>query len=173
MPAIHVDTGTYGAKRQSFHDASPRGLLEKVVRQHPNADQDELEEAHWELMVKQIKAGNLEFVKAMHAYWFAPNLRSLIRFSEQQRNLKRNQAKASAIATAKAASTKAKSVFESITRIVILDLVLPNGKKLRDCTGKDCAKAGGLYAKIAGRVKPNQIVGQVLTEDQIRKMWGA
>jgi hypothetical protein len=53
MSTVHFDTGTYGAKRQSFHDASPRGLLEKVVKKNPKADEESLEEAHWDLMVKQ------------------------------------------------------------------------------------------------------------------------
>lgn len=57
-------------------------------------------------------------------------------------------------------------------QMVLLDMVLPNGKPLRDCTGKDCAKAGGWLSKIAGAIKPTDKVGAALNEEQVRKFYG-
>ena len=54
----------------------------------------------------------------------------------------------------------------------LLDFVMPNGKPLRSSTGKECADAGGWFAKIAKAVKPNQKVGAVLDEAQVRKLFG-
>lgn len=45
-------------------------------------------------------------------------------------------------------------------------------KALRDNTGKDCAKAGGWFAALAKRVKPNEKVGSVLSEAQLQKLCG-
>jgi hypothetical protein len=166
MSTVHFDTGTYGAKRQSFHDASPRGLLEKVVKKNPKADEESLEEAHWDLMVKQPNF--LEFAKAIHAYWFAPNLRSLTRTTDQQRRAHREERQTEAAA----ASATAEEVFAQTKRLVLLDLIMPNGKPLRDQTSKDLIKGNGFTKKLADKLKPGQTVGQVFSEDQVRKMWG-
>jgi len=68
----------------------------------------------------------------------------------------------------KAQQQTAKSMANVIMEIILLDLKLPNGKLLRDATFKDCASAGGWYAKVAKRGRPSQIVGQTLTEQQLR-----
>ena len=54
--------------------------------------------------------------------------------------------------------------------IVLLNLVLPSGKMLKDSTGAECAGAGGWYTKIASRVAPDEVVGNVLSEEQLRKI---
>lgn len=61
-------------------------------------------------------------------------------------------------------------LVERAKNIVLLDLILPGGKKLRDATFADCAKAGSWYAKIAKRGRPNQIVGVVLSESDLQKI---
>ena len=65
--------------------------------------------------------------------------------------------------------------IEAKAQIILLDLVLPNGKALRDCTGRDCkqmsGKMGGWLQKIAERVKPTQFVGDVLKEADVRKLY--
>lgn len=53
-------------------------------------------------------------------------------------------------------------------RILLMEWVLPNGKRLADCTFGELAKLGGWLAKVAKKGKPNQIVGKVLTERQLR-----
>ena len=50
-------------------------------------------------------------------------------------------------------------------------MIMPNGKPLRECTGKDCAKAGGWLSKLAKKVKPNQKVGDVLSEAQVKRLF--
>ena len=49
--------------------------------------------------------------------------------------------------------------------IMLLDLMLPNGKLLRDCTGVECRAAGGWLVKIADRVGDG-VVGEVLSENE-------
>jgi hypothetical protein len=54
---------------------------------------------------------------------------------------------------------------------LVLDLVMPNGKSLRDCTGAYARKCGGVISKIAAKVKPGQLVGQAITEKQAQQIW--
>jgi hypothetical protein len=51
-----------------------------------------------------------------------------------------------------------------------MNLVMPNGKMLKDSTGAECASAGGWYTKISSRVAPEEVVGNVLSEEQLRKI---
>jgi hypothetical protein len=53
----------------------------------------------------------------------------------------------------------------------LLDFALPNGKLLRNCTGKECKEAGGWLTAVAAKVKPNEIVGKVLSEEKLRALY--
>jgi hypothetical protein len=61
-------------------------------------------------------------------------------------------------------------VRTSIRNVVLLDLDLPNGKKLREATGAECAKAGGFYAEIARHIMPTQVVDRHLTENDLQNI---
>lgn len=63
---------------------------------------------------------------------------------------------------------EAQNLKEAIAKVVLLDLILPSGKLLRQATFSECAKAGGWFTKISKLGKPQQIVGKVLSEDRLR-----
>lgn len=52
----------------------------------------------------------------------------------------------------------------------LLDLKMANGKFLRECTGRECKRLGGFFAKIGERVGPTAIVGDVLKEEDLQKL---
>lgn len=54
--------------------------------------------------------------------------------------------------------------------VILLDLVLPNGKALRDATGAECAKAGGFFAEVAKTIKPTQVVDRHLKEADLQNI---
>lgn len=54
-----------------------------------------------------------------------------------------------------------------VANVILLDLVLPNGKKLRDCTGRECKKAGGWLIQVGERVGDRGIVGAKLDEAEL------
>lgn len=65
------------------------------------------------------------------------------------------------------------AAFEELkakVRVVLLDLVLPNGKALRDATGAECAKAGGFYSEVAKHLKPTQVVDRHLSENDLKNI---
>ncbi len=68
----------------------------------------------------------------------------------------------------------AEKMARTIRDICIMDLILPNGKAVRDSTFADCARAGGLFVRLAAKApkgKPNAIVGKVLTDKQAQALW--
>lgn len=57
-----------------------------------------------------------------------------------------------------------------VRTILLLDLTLPSGKKLRDSTGAECAKAGGFYTEVSRHLKPTQVVTKHLKEEDLRSI---
>jgi len=56
----------------------------------------------------------------------------------------------------------------------LLDMIMPNGKALRDCTGADCTRfgkkdmqRGRWLLRLGDEVGPRQRVGKVLNEKQV------
>lgn len=59
----------------------------------------------------------------------------------------------------------------SLRRVVLLDLVMPNGQKLREATGAICLKAGNWYVEIGRRLKPSQVVDRHLSEADLQNIY--
>lgn len=59
---------------------------------------------------------------------------------------------------------------ESIRPFIWLEMLMPNGKKLRHCTGAELAKFGGVFYTLSHKLKPNQVVDKHLSESDIRNV---
>src|SRR5260221_468485 len=59
---------------------------------------------------------------------------------------------------------------EQIKMTCIADFVCPNGKALRDNTGIYVHAMGGRFARI-GKAAGRKIIGKVLKDQQIQKLW--
>jgi hypothetical protein len=82
----------------------------------------------------------------------------------------RTEAKTDAKTEAKTETkTKLNEHIKTQAKIILLDLMMPNGKALRDCTGIDCRKFGGWFGRIADKVGRKK-VGDVLSEKEIRNL---
>lgn len=64
------------------------------------------------------------------------------------------------------------SVDRIKAQIALLDLTMPNGKPMRDCTGQEMAMFGNRFQKVADKVGKAKLVGEVLDEDQVREIMG-
>lgn len=60
-------------------------------------------------------------------------------------------------------------IVEKARKIVLMDLVLANGKTIKDSTFAELGQCGGWLVRVSKLGKPNQIVGKSITEDQLRK----
>lgn len=162
-----LDTGTYGAKVQSWKSANPRDLLRQIIEENRGADQPALL-----IMTRErlLASDAIEHLEAVIEYWFANNYRSLV--SEKPAPAVKAKTKAVKAAAVAAVKTKVKERIVAEAQAMLLDIVtLPSGKSLRDSTGKDCAKAGGWLSRIAEKVGANQRVGKALSEAEVRQVW--
>lgn len=160
-----LDTGTYGAKRISFAETTYRDLVAKLMAKDPGASIDDsfatfLEEIEKPRNRKHLMSA-LEYAHA-NAYVALHKPQPRKPTPAQAAQEKKQQV---------ALVEQHKQIFKvKAFQIVMLDLVLPTGKALRDSTGKDCAKAGGWLAAIAKKIKPADIVGKVLSEAEVRQL---
>jgi len=59
---------------------------------------------------------------------------------------------------------------EQVKKIVVLNWLMPNGKRLGDVTFGYCRKLEGFIGRIGKMGKPNEIVGKKLSNDQLMKI---
>lgn len=103
-----------------------------------------------------------DLMRAVGRHAFHNMLASLDRDKRKARERRRGQRAVSKAAVA--------MIKDRIRSVVLMDLLLPNGKKLRDSTFAECSAAGGWFKQLATRGKPSQIVGKVLTEADLQKI---
>lgn len=158
-----LDTGTTGAKRQTFKRASPRDLLRELLEKHPRKSEESIHQMFAETVLGDTTKTYLD---SIIEYWFANNYRSLVRPIAMP-----------SPDTVRAAADRLVQVKRTIkaraVEMVLLDIVLPTGKALRDSTFAECAKAGGWFSAIAKRGAPSKIVGKTMSEAQVHKVWEA
>jgi hypothetical protein len=154
-----IDTGTYGAKRQSWKATNPRDLLKQLIDKL-GAD----EEAVREQFAAKVK-NDPDCLDTVIEYWVANNYRSIVHPREIVRR--------DPVAKAQTVENIAKHVKTRATALVLLELTMPNNKLYRDCTEKDCRKFGGWHLKVADKLKlkPNQKVGDALSEKEVRALF--
>lgn len=122
-----------------------------------------------------------QYREIIYEYWFKNFYGYLLRseFPEadsdipQQEKL-RQAAKAEKERATAEMKQKVEEVIKQKAQIILLDWVLPNGKALRDCTGRECRQmsrmVGTWLQKVADRLKPAELVGSVLQEADVRKL---
>jgi hypothetical protein len=176
-----TEPGVIGAYRATWRKANPRALLQDIIREHPTAEKDEI----LRLFLDEGKPDE-DIVNAVFLYWFDNNWRSL--FAEMRTALSgAKPAGVTAGATPEAAgnpsqpsaasSTRSRihaKISERIqyeTKLMLLELVMPNGKQLAACTGPECASFGSWFARLADKTPDGKTVGAALTEDQVRALW--
>lgn len=168
MLQSEIHTGEQGAKRQSWYPSNPRALLKGLIDDNPKAS-----EATLKRMLKEVLLQEQDYLDAVVDYWFGNNLRSIV--AEEPAPKRPRPA-----AAAKIVNDVKKNVIAHIersTKLALLDLVLPNGKKLRNATGADCKglapKIGVWLGQVARKLQPSQTVGKVLSEKEVREIYDA
>jgi hypothetical protein len=52
-----------------------------------------------------------------------------------------------------------------------LDLMMPTGKVLGDCSGAECVRTGGYFKKIGERLKPQELVRDKFTNEKLATLF--
>lgn len=159
MHAEYVQTGAAATRRASV--SNPMELLNTLRERNPT-ESFERQFTKWrQLVERNDKHLTSALLYAFRNYWSA--------LDRDQRAERRSEIWKSEQVKEKAEQEQqVQQLVKQVKTIVLMDMMLPNGKKLRDASFADCTKAGGWYRKIAKKGRPHQIVGAVLTEEQLR-----
>lgn len=158
-----VDTGTYGAKRQTFHSSSPRAVLLDVVERYPRESNEKLFEIVFEMLSETPGC-----LQAVAEYWFA----------NEMRNISRGQPRAERSTSTVAQKTaelkeKLQQHIDRRVQIILSEMLMPSGIRLRDSDKVECARAGGWFTRIAESLSEGQRVGEVFDEEHLRRIYFA
>jgi hypothetical protein len=157
-----IEHGTLGAFRATWRKGNPRALLETIINKNPKASENDIYKLFW----TEIE-DDKELLRAITGYWLDHNYRSLTRPISQPNNGQK-PARAQRIMEAQQ-QLKERIVHE--TRVMLLDLIMPNEKKLSDCTGKECCQFGGWLQLVGHKVPATKTVGETLTEKQLQSLY--
>lgn len=163
MTFTETTSGELGATRQTWRAKSVRDLLAEIVTSNPQAT----DRALLEKFVNSLRDDDDYFLAAAE-YAFDNALRALRREQSQPTAIQKAKL---AEQKAKDAVARAKLVARIKSKVLLLSMVMPNGKKLRDCSGEECAHFGGWYRRIASEIGPTKLVGEVLSEQQVRALY--
>lgn len=134
---------------------NPTELLVSIIEDDPTASTERL----FKLWNERVIADE-DYQSSVNRHAFTNILASLERHKRKPRPKK----------SAKEVAARVERLKKRVTAIILLNLTLPNGKRLEQATFAECSAAGGWYAKVAKRGKPNQIVGKVLSEEDLRSI---
>jgi hypothetical protein len=169
---LDITPGVLGAKRATWRDANPRKLLQDIIEANPNGPETLWRKLFWE----RVESDD-DQIQAIVAYWLDNHVRYI-----QDHGPDTKQETAKKGPAAQAAEQKTETVKENVkstlrehivreARVILLEIMMPNGKKLAQCTGADCKNFGGWLTAVATKVPAKKKVADILSEAEVRKLW--
>jgi hypothetical protein len=135
---------------------NPTEIMRRLIEDDPNASFDRIFKSWWREVKDDPDCFEAIGIHAGTNIW--------VSLTRQRRAPARPTA-----AQAAEREIKVASAVQKILSVLTLDFVMPNGMALRDCTGTQVAKFGGIFAKI-GQKAGKRLVGEALTDAQIKAM---
>lgn len=160
---MEVVAGSLAATRQTWRKKTVRELLADIIRDAPNAGEEKLRR-----LFRDSVREDEEYFLATVDYAFDAALRALLNQQDRQPISAAKRAEQAA-ASAQRAAAHAKVVKGIQEQILLLNQEMPNGKRMRFCTGAEMATFGEGYRRIAKKVG-TKTVGTVLDEAQVREL---
>lgn len=167
---------TLPGKPQVRHWSSAKKWLENCLAKNKNINETDLlatmlaqfkqenliEEGKWETIFDEIFTG-----------WFNRSVHAAVAAKSYHQE-KKNGLSASSMIVEKI-QQQVDKVIKERAQIELLKMLMPNGKKLSDCTGADCTKLGNTVGpwllKLGRRLRPRQHVGTVFSETELAEIY--
>jgi hypothetical protein len=179
---MNMNKGVSGAKRATYKASSPRELLVRVIEEHNVRASDEVILSAF----KRALAEQPDCEEIIIEWWFDNNVKSL-RAREMKAMPKRTTGekvvqlapsrKSEASQVKEATGRMVEVIKANIAKIALRDMLLPNGKKLKDCTFGELRKLSPVLndflARVAAKGKKDEIVGRVLSEVELHELYSA
>ncbi len=162
-----VDVGILAATRQSWKKRSVRDVLVDVMAENPGVGEQKLLKKFVEHLEED--SGDLA-VTAEYAFINTYRRLQAEPTAEERCNIAKQRVE-KAKKVADAACDHAEKVKAIKEQIMLLNLEMPNGKKLSDCTGRECDRFGGWFKTLAKKVGATKRVGDIFDETKLRAVY--
>ena len=165
MSNIELPAGIQGSKRARWREFDPSELLRQTIESHPNEDQADLRKIYWDTVRKHDEQ---TYLRAIVEY-FLDN--AFLALDHKRQALTRKQERPATNGNAKTGVVSAvRDRVHREAQVILMDLLMPNGKRLGDCTGTQCKKFGGWLTAVA-KVAGSKRIADALSEGEVRKIW--
>ena len=144
---IEANIGQLGATGDSWRPKSVRNLLSGLLDKYPDASEPELVDHCIELIQR-----DRDYAESVAQYVVRNALEAIMRGKRVRDR----------VALKKEAASIAK-------KILLLNLEMPNGKRMKDCKGTELVQFGGKYVTL-GKKAGRKFIGKAFTETEIRKI---
>lgn len=162
MLQVAHETTTHRRARKE----SPLGLLIACIQERLSLTEREHRQAFKRIISEE---GYEDFVDAIVDEWMGIKYSTALR-AAQPLSVREVRVNAERRAQERKSEAKRASNAKEIIGARLLDIIMPNGKALRDCTGNECIKFGGFYTRIGEAVGGRSLVGNVLTAADLQIM---
>lgn len=154
--------GRTGAKRQSFHEANTRAVIDRLIEDNPKRSQDWLFGEWWKIIRK-----NEAYLEAIAERCFTLDYNAATKKPGIVYSIPRPPMAPIVRRAPQEAKREIGEIKESIRHnFSLLQMDTPLGKPLSQCTGTELIKIGGWYASVGRRVGRRK-VSSVMTEDML------
>lgn len=138
---------------------NPTEVLVRLIDENPGASRDVVER----LFIAEIEEDRDYRTPVLKYFFF--NAWMGLHPERRQKSRERNM-----LQKAELKQAAAENIQRIKRAVIISELMMPNNKKVADCTGIEMAKFGKFGAKI-GKLVQRRKVGAVLSEQQLWKMY--
>lgn len=154
---IELNASYGGPSIHKTERLNPTEVLISLIDENPSASRDVLKREFYERV-----HNDEDYLRPIIEYFFINAMNGID--GAKRRKRVPNSERAARIEAIKIEATK---LAEKIKSVVILDLVLPHGKTVRESTFGECGKLGGLFfRKLSKLGRPKQVVGKHVTDQQ-------
>lgn len=162
-------------QKKSWRPSSAREVLQWLLGRNPGGDKEDHRHACWDV-IRASEALSLN----LHDDWFdivyaemtKPPPRAKTRPGSGSGQPNPGQPNGATTAATAELSARVRARIAEEARVVLLDLMLPTGKTVRDSTREELQHVGGWAHRVAERLRPNQTVAQAnLTEAELWRLY--
>jgi hypothetical protein len=170
-------TSQYGATREHRKGSSAEALLKTLMDRATDPHSwEERNDIKAEITTTLRSKEGQKYIESVIDGWFQNAYRRLLKDYPNGDAPPEREVHVTASKTKQVeVEQKLEKAIDRRVKLKLLDLVLPNGKALRDCTGRECRalgkKTNRWLVAIADRIKPTDLVGAVMSETAVRRMY--
>lgn len=139
---------------------NPTEVIVRLIEENPGASRDVLEK----LFIAEIEE-DPDYRTPVIKYFFINAWSGLHPVHSRKHSRKETERRA-----AEERQEVEKKVQQLKRAVILSELIMPNNKKVSECTGTEMMKFGKWHAAV-GKIVKRRVVGKVLNEDQLYDLW--